>query len=70
MKSKYDIPFAPVERLMKQYTTCRISADAVEALTQILLVRSKKIAARAQELSHHAGRKTIRKEDIILTVLK
>ncbi|MFT4326353.1 MAG: histone family protein [Candidatus Woesearchaeota archaeon] len=70
MKSKYEVPFAPIERAMKQYTTSRVSADAVEILTQILITRAKKITLQAQELAHHAGRKTIRKDDINLIVSK
>lgn len=63
-KSKYAIPFAPVERLIKLYSTQRVSQHAVEALTEELITRGKKIATYAWDIAQHSGRKTITKKDI------
>jgi len=60
------LPLRTVNRIMHQATTYRIKRDAKEtvnayAVDYILLLTSK-----AQEMSEHAGRKTIFKGDIEL----
>jgi histone H3/H4 len=63
-KSQYAIPFAPVERLIKIYSTQRVSQQAVEALTEELIIRGKNISKYAWDIAQHSGRTTITKKDI------
>ena len=65
-KSKLIVPFAPVERIMKEATSARISTGAVEAMTEELISFGKKIGDKAWKLAQHSGRKTITGKDIKL----
>jgi histone H3/H4 len=66
MKSKLIIPYAPVEREIKTNTSLRVSAEATSAVTEKMISFGKKISERASEIAKHAGRKTIRPEDVRL----
>ena len=60
------IPKAPVGRILMKSGAKRVSADAVDAFTEILTERTEKIATKAAEISKHSGRKTIHEGDIRL----
>ena len=60
------IPFAPVERVIREAGAKRVSESAGVALADILEQHGHKIAKEAVRLANHAGRKTIRAEDIEL----
>ena len=53
-------------RFMKKSGAERVSDDAADELRKILEEVANKIASQALELSIHAGRKTIKSEDIRL----
>ncbi len=60
------IPRAPVGRILMKAGAKRVSADAADAFTEILIEKAGKIASRAAEISKHAGRKTVNEGDIKL----
>ncbi|PIY60545.1 histone [Candidatus Woesearchaeota archaeon CG_4_10_14_0_8_um_filter_47_5] len=60
------IPLAAMEALMKKAGAERVSDDAKSALKQILETLTEQITLRAQDLASHAGRKTVKKNDIEL----
>ena len=62
------IPFAPVERVIREAGAKRVSESAGIALAEILEQHGLKIAKEAIKLANHAGRKTIRAEDIELAL--
>lgn len=51
-------------RFMKKSGAERVSDDAADELRKVLEEVATKIASQALELSIHAGRKTIKSEDI------
>ena len=59
------IPIAPVTRLVRNAGAERVSEDASVALVEILEAKGEEIAAKAVSLSKHAGRKTVKREDIV-----
>ena len=60
------LPLANMERLLKEGGAERVSEDAKEALAEVLEDYGIEIAKDAVILSEHAGRKTVRKEDVKL----
>lgn len=60
------LPLANMERLLKEGGAERVSEDAKEALAEVLENYGLEIAKDATILSDHAGRKTVRKEDVKL----
>ncbi|BDC36657.1 MAG: histone family protein [Candidatus Methanoliparum thermophilum] len=61
-----ELPIAPIERIAKKSGAERISEDAKVELAKILEDYGSKIASEAVKLAKHAGRKTIKTEDIKL----
>lgn len=64
MPTDVDLPLAPVERILRKAGAERVSGAAVKELTAFLEKEAYRIAARALELARHAGRKTVKEEDI------
>ena len=60
------IPLAPVERLIRSAGSQRVSETAAVALTDILEEYGLEISREAIKLAEHAGRKTVKAEDIKL----
>ncbi len=60
-----ELPIAPVTRLVRNAGTERVSEDASMALVEILEAEGERIAVKAVSLAKHAGRKTVKKEDIV-----
>lgn len=66
MAKKHILPIAGMERLMKQAGADRISEDSKAELRELLEDVAFDISQRALKLALHAGRKTIKAEDIKL----
>lgn len=55
---------AAMYRIMKKSGAERVSDDAADELRKVLEEAGERIARQAVELSVHAGRKTVKPEDI------
>ena len=62
------IPLAAMEKILKQGGADRVSEKAKAALKNAIEDIANGIAAKAIKLAAHAGRKTIKSEDIKLAV--
>ncbi len=61
------LPLAPVEKLIRSGSGgLRVSDGATSAMSNVLVEVALKISVRATTLAKHAGRKTIKEEDIKL----
>ncbi len=63
-----DIPIAPMERLLKKAGAGRVGEDAKEKLSRVLEDYALQVGARANLLAKHAGRRTVRADDIALAI--
>ncbi|MDY6769735.1 MAG: histone family protein [Candidatus Nanohaloarchaea archaeon] len=59
-----ELPLAPIKRVIKNAGAERVSDDAVEAMRDVLEEEATNLAKEAQGYAEHAGRKTVKKEDI------
>ena len=66
MSSESEIALASTIRIIKKFGAERVSDDAANELRKILERIGENIAKQAVDLAFHAGRKTIKTEDIIL----
>ncbi len=60
------IPKASVARILMSAGAKRVSADAVDAFTDVLTDVAIKISKKASEISKHTGRKTVHEGDVKL----
>lgn len=60
------LPLAAMEKLMKKTGAERVSEDAKDELRKILEEFGEEIAEAALKMAKHAGRKTIKANDIKL----
>lgn len=60
------IPYAPVERLIRSAGALRVSETAGIALAELMEEYGLKISKEAIRLTEHAGRKTVKAEDVKL----
>ena len=66
MSSNPELGLASMYRVIKKSGADRVSEDAADELRKVLEVIAEKIARQAVELSIHAGRKTVKSEDVRL----
>ncbi|MBI2647023.1 NFYB/HAP3 family transcription factor subunit [Candidatus Woesearchaeota archaeon] len=60
------IPKASVARILMNAGAKRVSADGVDAFTDVLTDIAIKISTKAAQIAKHAGRKTVHEGDIRL----
>ncbi|MGM5479851.1 MAG: histone family protein [Nanobdellota archaeon] len=63
---KNAIPLASMERILKKAGAQRVSEESKVALRQVLEDISMELGEEAIKLAAHAGRKTVKAEDIRL----
>ncbi len=66
MSLECEIALASSHRIIKKFGAERVSDSAANELRKILEDIGENIAKQAVDLAFHAGRKTIKPEDIIL----
>jgi DNA-binding protein len=66
MSSNPELGLASMYRVIKKSGGDRVSEDAADELRKVVEAIAEKIARQAVELSIHAGRKTVKSEDVHL----
>ena len=62
------IPRAPAARLLMNAGAKRVSAEAVDAFTDVIIDIAEEISTKAAKIAQHSGRKTIHEGDIKLAI--
>ena len=65
-----DLAVAPMHRICKKAGADRVSETAAKALAKVLDEIGVKIAREAMDYAMHAGRKTIKSEDVEIAARK
>ena len=63
---KRTIPLAAMEKILKKGGANRVSEGAKASLKDVIEARAEQIAISAVRLANHAGRKTVKANDIKL----
>ena len=61
-----EFSYAALERMMKKAGVARTSASGIEQLAEVLEEYGLAVSQEAAALARHAGRKTVKKEDVRL----
>lgn len=62
------LPIAPVEKLLRKAGADRVASSASQTLAAVLEDIGGEISRRASALSVHAGRRTVKVEDVKMAV--
>jgi histone H3/H4 len=65
-----ELPIAPIDRIIRKAGAERVSQEAADALANVMENYVIDLAERALILAKHAGRKTIRVEDVRLAAAR
>lgn len=60
------IPAAAMAEILKRAGAERVSDKAAMAMAEVMMEKAFEVAKDSVRLCHHAGRKTVKKEDIDL----
>lgn len=66
MTTEKVLPLAAMEKLLKVCGAPRVSEDAKVAMKDILEEHGEQVGKRAVDMARHAGRKTVKAQDIKL----